>query len=94
MNLNLLKSKDPNNKIKRRVTKLIKKVKDYSYRVRWENTLLERRMKGDLIETFKIINGISYNGRCLFYISLRMGNLLSRQISKMIFSNELGFFCK
>ena len=53
--------------IQRRVTKIIKKVKDYNHRERLEKlgwtTLLERRMKGDLIESFKIINGISNNGR-------------------------------
>ena len=52
--------------IKRRVTKIIKKVKDYSYRERLEKlgltTLLERKVRNDQIETLKIINGISNYG--------------------------------
>ena len=50
-----------------RHTKMIdKKVKDYNYRERLKDLRLsilpERRMKGDLIENFKIINEISNNG--------------------------------
>ena len=48
--------------IQRRATKIIKRVKDYSYRKRLVKlgltTSLERRLRGDLIETFKIINEI------------------------------------
>ena len=48
----------------------IRKVKDYSYRERFETleliNLLERRVKGVLIETLKIINGISNYGRHYF----------------------------
>ena len=55
----------------------IQRVKDYSYRERLEKlgltTLLERRMRSDLIETFKIINGISNYGRYLFNISPKTG---------------------
>ena len=43
---------------------------------------LERRIRGDLIETFKIIRKISNSGRHFFNISPQTGNLLSRQISK------------
>ena len=50
-----------------RVKIQIKRVKDYSYTKRLEElgktTLLEKIMKGDLIETFKIINGISNYSR-------------------------------
>ena len=51
-----------------------KKVKDYSYRERLEKlgftTLLERRMRGDLIKTFKIISEISnYYRHFLKYFS-------------------------
>ena len=60
--------------VKRRLTKLIKGVKDYSY---WERlgklgltTFLERTMKGDEIETFKIINGISHHDGHFFSILL------------------------
>ena len=46
--------------ILRRVTKIIKIVKDYSYRGRLDklglSTLPKRRMKSTLIETFKITN--------------------------------------
>ena len=53
---------------------------------------LERRMKGDLIETFRIINGISNYDRHFFNISLRSGNLLSEQISKTKSTNQLDIF--
>ena len=50
-----------------------KKRKDYSYRERVEklglSTLLERRMRCNLIETFKIVNGISKYSRYFFTIS-------------------------
>ena len=48
-------------------------------------------MKVDLIETFKIINGISNYGRHFFNISPRTGNFLSRQISKTKSTNQLDF---
>ena len=40
------------------------------------------RMRGDIIKTFKMINGISHYGRHFLNISLRTENLLSRQILK------------
>ena len=49
-------------------------------------------MRGDLIETFNIINGISNYGRYFFNISLWTRNLLSRQISKSKSINQLDFF--
>ena len=45
-------------------------------------------MKGDLIETFKIINGISNYDRRFFNISSRIGNLLSTQISNIKSTNQ------
>ena len=49
-------------------------------------------MRDDLIETFKIINGISnYDGH-VFNISPRTGNLLSRQISKTKSADQLDVF--
>ena len=42
-------------------------------------TLLERRMRGDLIETFKILNGFNNYGKEFFNLSERTGNLVSRQ---------------
>ena len=54
---------------------------------------LERRIWGDdLIETFKIINGISNYGWNLFNISSQTENLLSRQILKTKSMNQLDFF--
>ena len=66
----------------KRVTKTIKRVKAYSYLERLERlgltTLLERRMRGDLIEAFKMINGIFNLGRHFKNISPLTGNLQSR----------------
>ena len=64
------------------MTKIIKTVKYYSNRKRlvklgWTN-LQERRMRDDVIETFKIINGINNNGRHCFNISPQIENLLLR----------------
>ena len=47
-------------------------------------------MRGNLIETYKIINRISNYGRLSFSISPQTGNLLSKQILKTI--NLLNFF--
>ena len=73
--------------------KIIKRIKDFSYRERIEKfgltILLEWRMKWDLIGTFKMINGISNYGRYFFNISLWTGNLL--QISKTKSTHELDF---
>ena len=55
-------------------------------------TLLERRMRDDLTETFKIINGISNYGRHFFNISPQTWNLLSRQISKAKSISRLDIF--
>ena len=68
------------------MTKLIKRVKDYSERKRSKKLgltiLLERGMRGDLIGAFKRINGISDCGRHFFNISSPTGNLMSSQITK------------
>ena len=58
----------------------------------WWWFLLERRMRGNLIKTFKMINGISNYGRHFHKISIRTGNLLSRQISKTKSTNQLDLF--
>ena len=82
--------------VQRKVTRLVSGLKNISYRERLKSlgltTLLERRMRGDLIETFKIINGISKYGTSFFNISQRTGNLVSRQISKTKSTNQLDFF--
>ena len=41
-------------------------------------TLFERRMRGDLIETFKILNGFNNYGSNFFNLSERTINLVSR----------------
>ena len=41
-------------------------------------TLAERRIRGDLIETFKIVNDFVDYGRGIFNIGRSGGNLLSR----------------
>ena len=77
------------------MTKLIKRVKDYSYRERLEKlqlTILLKKLKGDLTETFKIIDGISIYGKHFFSISPWTGNLLSRQISKTKSIYQMNFF--
>ena len=72
--------------LQRGVIKIVKWLKDFCYKEwfkkLWLTTLLERRIRGDLIETFKIINGISNYGRYFFNFSPQTGNLLWRQISK------------
>lgn len=82
--------------VQRRVTRLIGDLKNLCYKERLEalglTTLLERRMRGDLIETFKILNGFSKYGAQFFNISPRTGNLLSRQISKTKSTKQLDFF--
>ena len=52
-----------------------------------------RRIRNDLIETFKIINGFSNYGRQFFNISSRTENLLSRQTSKTKYSNQMNSLC-
>ena len=82
--------------LQRRLIKMIKRVKNYNYRKRFKKlgliTLLEKRIRSYLIETFKITNGISNYGRHFFNISLWTGNLLSRQILKTKLTNQLDFF--
>ena len=46
-------------------------------------TLLERKMSGDLIETFKIINGISYHGRHFFNIFPQTGIYCQGRFQKL-----------
>ena len=73
--------------IQRRVTKIIKRLKDYSYKERLKKcesiNLLEIRIRGDLTEAFKIITEISNYGRHLFNFSPEIGSLLIRQILKI-----------
>ena len=62
-------------------------VKDYSYKGRFEKLeltiLLERRMRGDLIETFKMINGFSNNGRHFFIFLLKLESYYQGRFQKL-----------
>ena len=59
--------------MQRQYTRLIEGVGILPYRERLEKlrltTLLERRMRGDIIETFKILSGLANYGSQLFNIS-------------------------
>lgn len=82
--------------VQRKLTKKINGFGDFSYRQRLESlgltTLLERRMRGDLIETFKILAGKNNYGNDFFNLSPRTGNLISRPISKTTSTKQLDFF--
>ena len=68
--------------IQRRFTRMIDNVGMLPYKERLEKlgltTLLERRARGDLIETFKILNGIAKYGKNLFKLSRSGDKLVSR----------------
>ena len=69
--------------VQRTFTRVIDGMSGLNYESRLKSlgmtTLLERRMRGDLIETFKILNGFSNYGKEFFNLSERTGNLVSRQ---------------
>ena len=66
--------------VQREVTKIISGLENFSYKERLDSlkltTLLERRMRGDLIEAYKILNGFADYGKNWFNISERTGKLL------------------
>ena len=68
--------------VQRTFTRLVSSMGDLNYRQRLKSfgmtTLFERRMRGDLIEAFKIINGFNNYGSRFFNISERTKNLVSR----------------
>ena len=68
--------------VQRTFTRLVSGMSDLSYEKRLKSlgmtTLFERRMRGDLIEAFKIINGFNNYGSRFFNISERTKNLVSR----------------
>lgn len=82
--------------VQRKITRIVHGLGELSYKNRLETlgltTLLERRMRGDLIETFKILNGSSKYGAEFYNISPRTGHLVSRQISKTKSNKQLDFF--
>ena len=69
-------------KIQRKFTRLINDTGTLSYGARLKSlnltTLAERRMRGDLIETFKIVRGFVNYGQSMFQISRSGMNLISR----------------
>ena len=68
--------------IQRKFTRLIDNIGLLPYKSRLEKlgltTLIERRARGDLIETYKIVNGISDYGENLFRFSRSGDKLVSR----------------
>lgn len=68
--------------VQRTFTRVIDGMTELNYKQRLEKlnmtTLLERRMRGDLIETFKILNGFTNYGESFFNQSSRTNNLISR----------------
>ena len=68
--------------VQRKFTRLVENIGLLPYKTRLEKlgltTLLERRARGDLIETFKIVNGISKYGKNLFKFSRSGDKLISR----------------
>ena len=69
-------------KIQRKFTRLVNDIGTLSYGDRLKSlhltTLAERRMRGDLIETFKILSGLENYGQNLFRVSRSGLNLVSR----------------
>ena len=68
--------------VQRRFTRMIDDIGPLPYSQRLEilnlTTLAERRIRGDLIETFKIVNGIVDYGKNIFKIGRSGSNLLKR----------------
>ena len=77
---------------KKKRSHVIYKISTFYKQWRWERSeltiLLERRKRGDLIEIFKIINGIFCYGGHFFIISPQTGNLLSTQPTNWIFCQK------
>ena len=68
--------------VQRSFTRVVDGMQELSYQQRLKKlgltTLLERRMRGDLIETFKILSGLNNYGTSFFNVSSRTNNLVSR----------------
>ena len=68
--------------VQRTFSRLVKGMDSLSYHERLKKlgltTLLERRMRGDLIETFKILNKFNKYGGEFFNLSTRTNNLVAR----------------
>ena len=67
-------------KVQRKFTRLVNDIGTLSYGARLKSlkltTLAERRMRGDLIETFKVVRGFVNYGQSLFKVSRSGLNLL------------------
>ena len=79
--------------VQRTFTILIDGIGILPYRTRLKilqlTTLLERRMRGDLIETFKILSGKVDYGQTLFRVSCSGANILKDKRSDRILSNRV-----
>ena len=68
--------------VQRTFTRLVTGMDSLTYHERLKKlgltTLLERRMRGDLIEAFKILNGLNDYGNKFFNLSARTNNLVAR----------------
>ena len=84
--------------VQRLFTRMVRGVENFSYRERLDKlgltTLLERRMRGDLIETYKIVNNFNNYGSPFFNVSQRTGNLIVRPNKKNMdfFAERVVFF--
>ena len=80
--------------VQRTFTRMVEGMDSLPYEERLKKlgmtTLLERRMRGDLIETFKILNGYTNYGSDFFNLSKRTGNLVARpgKVRNMDFFSE------
>ena len=79
--------------VQRSFTRMINGIGTLTYENRLKNlgltTLLERRSRGDLIETFRIVTGIANYGQNLFNISRNGRNLVSRPGDQNAFKYSL-----
>ena len=79
--------------VQRSYTRMISGIGTLTYEERLKKlgltTLLERRARGDLIETFKILSGIAKYGQNLFNVSSRSQNLVSRPGDQNRFKHSL-----
>ena len=79
--------------VQRTFTRLIDGIGILPYRTRLKilqlTTLLERRMRGDLIETLKILSGKVDYGQTLFRVSCSGANILKDKRSDRILSNRV-----
>ena len=79
--------------VQRSYTRMIDGIGTWTYEERLKTlgltTLLERRARGDLIETFKIISGIAKYGHNLFQLSRSSQKLVSRPGDQSRFKHSL-----